>query len=329
MDGVPHRHRPRRSPALTLLVVASLGLAACAATTPTSTPAPWTSTTVSATPSAASTAVALSASHPCVGAAVPARWQHVVWIVMENKAAGDVLEAPSAPGETALAHACASASDYRAHTHPSLPNYLAFWSGSTNGVTDDAIHDLAGPSLSSQLAAAGRSWRIYAQDYPAGGCNTAGAYTGGVDGPGVAGTYARKHNPWVNFTDLPSSVNQTMAAFPTSFASLPTVSVVVPNQLNDMHSGTIAQGDAWLKAHLSGYVTWAKAHNSILVVTWDSDDHTAHNKIATVIVGAHVRVGAYGEALNHYRLLRTIQSMYGLAALGASANYAPVTDTWN
>ena len=53
------------------------------------------------------------------------------------------------------------------------------------GVTDDGTYNLSAASLSSQMAAAGRSWRTYAQDYPASGCNLGSTYSGGVDGPGV------------------------------------------------------------------------------------------------------------------------------------------------
>jgi len=247
------------------------------------------------------------------------RFDHVVVVVMENHSAAEIQGSAAAPYINSLMRGGANFTNSHAVTYPSEPNYLALFSGSTQGVVDDSCpHSFAGLNLGAQLRAAARTFVGYSESMPSAG------YTGCQ-----SGAYARKHNPWVNFTNLPSSVNQTMAAFPTSFASLPTVSIVVPNLLNDMHDGTIAQGDAWLKAHLSAYVTWAKAHNSILVVTWDSDDNTANNKIATVIVGAHVRIGSYPESLNHYRLLRTIQSMYGLSALGSSANYAPITDAWN
>ena len=260
------------------------------------------------------------ASVPAATAVTSApRFAHVVVVVMENHSAAEIQGSAAAPYINSLMRSGANFTNSYAVTYPSEPNYLALFSGSTQGVVDDSCpHSFAGLNLGAQLRAAARSFIGYSESMPSAG------YTGCQ-----SGAYARKHNPWVNFTDLPSSVNQTMATFPTSFSSLPTVSVVVPNLHNDMHSGTIAQGDAWLKAHLSAYVSWAKVNNSLLVVTWDSDDHTAHNKVATVIVGAHVRVGGYAEALNHYRLLRTIQSMYGLSALGSSANYAPVTDVWN
>ena len=106
------------------------------------------------------------------------------------------------------------------------------------------------------------------------------------------------------------------------------MSFVVPNLDNDMHDGTVAQGDAWLQHNLAGYVTWATAHDSILVLTWDEDDRSADNQIPTIIVGGHVKPGRYGEHLTHYGLLRTLEDLYGVTPLGESAKAPPVTDIW-
>ena len=268
---------------------------------------------------AAALLVSVTGAPQAVAAAAAPRFAHVVVVVMENHSAAEIQGSTSAPYINSLMRAGANFTNSFAVSHPSEPNYLALFSGSTQGIVDDSCpHSFSSLNLGAQLRAAHFGFVGYSESMPSPG------YTGCI-----SGEYARKHNPWVDFTDLPSTVNQTMTAFPSSFAGLPTVSFVVPNLLDDMHDGTVAQGDTWLKAHLSGYVTWAKANNSILVLTWDEDDRSANNKIATVIVGAHVRVGAYGETVNHYRLLRTIQSMYGLAALGSSANYTPITDAWN
>ena len=55
-----------------------------------------------------------------------------------------------------------------------------------------------------------------------------------------------------------------------------------------MHDGSIAEGDTWLRHHLGRYVSWAPTHNSLLVLTWDEDDRSQHNRIFTLVVGAHV-----------------------------------------
>jgi hypothetical protein len=335
MDGVPHRRRPRRLLAAALLAVASLGLAACAATAPASTPAPWASTSASASqsapapasksaaaatlPSPVASLAALSASHPCVGAPAPARWNHVVWIVMENKAAGDVLGSPSAPGETALAHACASASDYRAYTHPSLPNYLALTSGSAHGVRDDAgpaAHPISGPSLFSELAGAGSSWGVYAESMPSPCFGTA------------AGTYAVKHNPAVYYTDLRATCARYDVPLGTpssgTFAdglrtgTLPAFSLVVPNTCNDTHDCPVATGDAWLTTWLRTILDSPtyRAGRTAVFVTWDEDDSSSGNRVALIAVAPSVRPGTVtAGAFGHLSLLHTTQQLLGLDPL--------------
>ncbi|MDB5385005.1 MAG: acid phosphatase, partial [Planctomycetaceae bacterium] len=151
--------------------------------------------------------------------------------------------------------------------------------------------------------------------------------------PGFTGkssqNYVRKHNPWVNFTDVPAQDNLPFTDFPSDFNQLPTVSIVVPNLVNDMHDGSVHQGDAWLQTHLDAYVQWAKTNNSLLVVTWDEDDFTRVNHIATLFVGPMVIPGQYSETINHFNVLRTLEDAYGLTYAGASASKAPITDIWN
>lgn len=116
---------------------------------------------------------------------------------------------------------------------------------------------------------------------------------------------------------------------PENYPSLPTVSFVIPNADNDMHDGSVAAGDAWLSRELSSYANWAKANNSLLVVTWDEDDGGSRNQIPTVFYGAHVQPGTYNEQISHYNLLSTLEQMYGLPKTGNAMNAPPITDIWS
>jgi acid phosphatase len=203
-------------------------------------------------------------------------------------------------------------------THPSEPNYLALFSGSTHGISNDSCpHTWSGNNLGHQLLTTGLTFAGYAQSLPRTGYS-------GCD----YSDYARKHAPWINFSDLPASVHKPMTAFPSDFTKLPTVSFVVPDLQHDMHDGTVHQADTWLSANLSRYVTWARTHNSLLILTWDEDDDSAGNHIPGVIVGAHVKPGSYAQRVDHYRMLRTIEAAYGLAPLGAAAARQPITGIW-
>jgi acid phosphatase len=235
---------------------------------------------------------------------------------MENKSVDDVMG--SAPYLQHLARIGASFTDWHAVAHPSQPNYIAMFSGSTHGVTtDDCPQRLSGPNLGRALIDAGRTFAGYSEGMPRTGYTGCGA-----------GRYARKHNPWVDFGDVPASANRTFAAFPSDFSRLPTVSFVIPDLCDDTHNCDVRTGDTWLREHLDGYARWALTHDSVLVVTWDENDGSAGNRIPTVLVGQRVRPGTYGARATHYTLLRTIEDMYGLPPLGASAATGPITGVW-
>ena len=307
--------RRRIAVAACFLVLAGslVGPAASAAAAPTSVPAAVAPRTSAAVPSAA--AVRTAAVSQVV--AVP-RPDHTVVLVMENHSSGSILGNLQAPYLNELAASGASMTQSFGVTHPSQPNYLALFSGTVSGVTDDSCPQvLSDANLATQLTAAGLTFATYSEDLPSVG------YTGCT-----SGKYARKHNPAVNFPAVAATANQPLTAFPTDYSTLPTVSYVVPNLVNDMHDGTIAQGDAWVQAHLKGYLTWAQTHNSLLVVTWDEDDYTAANQIPTLFVGAGIAPGNYAEHITHYDVLRTLQDAYGLPPLGASAAAHPLLDIW-
>jgi acid phosphatase len=241
-----------------------------------------------------------------------------VVVVFENKAQHQVIGSGDAPYLTSLAASGAQFTDSRGVSHPSQPNYLALFSGSTHGVTDDSCPQDLGdrPNLAQQLEQAGLSFAGYSEGMP-----TAG-YTGCAD---PTGTYARKHNPWVDFANIPATSNRPLSQFPTDLARLPTVSFVVPNLCHDMHDCDVATGDRWARDHLAPYVTWAKTHDSLLVVTFDEHDGTDANRIPTFLVGPMVRATTLSQPINHYNLLRTIEDLYGLVPLGEARGAAALT----
>ena len=297
--------------ALVTLGCASLALTVLTGCSPDGTATSGGSTAGTSTPSATvGTGAGKSGNVP-----VP---DHVMVVIFENEDAGDVVGSARAPYLTSLAKSGAEFSDAHGETHPSQPNYLALFSGATQGVVDDSCPlTFSGPNLAAQMQAAGRTFVGYSEDLPEAG------YTGCR-----SGRYARKHNPWVNFADLPESVNQPYSALPTDFAELPTVSFVVPNLCNDMHDCGVAAGDRWARDHLAGYAAWAQQHDSLLVVTFDEDSGSSANHIATVLVGAMVEPGVFGQRIDHYNLLRTLEDMYGLSPLGEAADAAPLTGMW-
>ena len=103
----------------------------------------------------------------------------------ENRGYGEIIGSPQAPYINQLALAGASFTDAHAITHPSLPNYLALFSGSTQGVMDDSCPlSFRLPNLQSDLLEAKLTFVGYSEDLPATGSDVC-----------VSGYYARKHVP--------------------------------------------------------------------------------------------------------------------------------------
>jgi acid phosphatase len=248
-------------------------------------------------------------------------YAHVVIVIEENRSQANIIGNQAAPFINALAAGGAMMAQSFAETHPSEPNYLAMFAGNTFGLTKDScpVDVGAQPNIASGLLAAGRTFGGFAEDLPAVGSTVCSA-----------GKYARKHVPWVNFSNVPTTLSVPFSAFPASgnYASLPTVSFVIPNNDNNMHDGSIAQGDAWLNRQLSPYANWAKVNNSLLIVTWDEDDGGARNQIPTVFYGAHIQPGSYNETISHYNVLSTLEEMYGLPKTGYAASAPVIATIW-
>lgn len=256
-------------------------------------------------------------------AALPAP-DHVVVVVMENHAYSQVIGSSSAPYiNNTLKAGGANLTQSYGLTHPSEPNYYMLFSGSNQGRTDDScvtVGSISKPNLASELIAAGKTWASYNESLPSQGSTTCSS-----------GSYAQKHNPWFGFSNVPLSSAKTMAQFPTDYTTLPKVSFVVPNQCSDMHDCSVSTGDTWIKNKLGAYATWAKTHNSILVLTFDEDNRLSGNRIPTVFYGQHVAPGSSSSTTyNHYNVLRTVEDLAGLTAhAGNAASASDITGIWN
>ena len=266
------------------------------------------------------------------------RYDHVVVVIEENHSYANIVGSSAAPfiNGTLIAEG-ASLTKMYGEEHHSQGNYHWLFSGSNQniGFNDPGI---VGPftdaNLGSELIANGLSFKGYSEGLPSIGSTVSSS-----------GAYARKHNPWVAFSNVPNgttvaaSSNLRFTDFPTDFTQLPTVSIVAPDQNHDMHNGsdpgTITTGDTWLQSNIGGYYQWAKTHNSLLIVTWDEDKGSTlgltdpasasnKNQIATLFAGPGVIHDTYAEGagVTHVNLLRTLEDMYGLGHAGAQQSKA-------
>lgn len=270
----------------------------------------------STSPNSAETVVELAAVKTPKFPNVPVK--HIVIVIEENHSYKQIVNRSNAPYMNELIKQGALFTNAYAITHPSQPNYIALFSGSSQGVKDDSCNKpFHSDNLGHQLLKSGLTFSGYSEDLPKVGF-TGCTYKG----------YGRKHNPWVQFTNIPAKLNQPFSAFPQQFDKLPTLSFVIPNHQDDMHDGTVKQADDWLKGNMSSYADWAIKHQSLLILTWDEDDFSKKNQIPIIMVGSMIKPGKYTERINHYNVLRTIEDLYGLSCLGASRNAAPITSVW-
>ncbi len=249
---------------------------------------------------------------------------HIVIVVMENAEYGEVIGSKSAPYVNALARRYGLATQSYAVAHPSLPNYLALTSGSTQGIESDCSACVVrAPNIVDQLEARGISWKAYLEDAPR-PCYLGAGWS----------SYARKHNPLSYYEDVVSRparcrrlVGFATLASDLRTGSLPTYAWVTPNLCDDGHSCSLRAADTFLARTVPALVRELGPHG-FLVLTWDegtSDEgccgeaHGGH--IATIVAGPQVIAGARdARAVDHYGVLGTIERALGLPLLGGAAD---------
>jgi hypothetical protein len=243
----------------------------------------------------------------------PQRYRHVVWIVMENKAYGDIIGSGNAPYITALAGACGVAANFFAETHPSAPNYVAMTSGGTQGLNDDrdpAQYPIDAPSIFSQLGRGG--WRALAEFMPS-NCRLKSALP----------EYYARHNAPAYYTNIRSACHK----YDVPLRGVPDLSArftfIVPGSCHSMHTCNVATGNAWLERFMPKIFSSPeyRAGRTAVFLTWDESDGGG-NHVPTLVVAPPVQRGTTSRArFNHYSLLRTTQELLGLRPfLGHAAN---------
>jgi len=290
-----------------------------------------------ATSSAADAAGAESGlDRPCgsLHTAPPTRFQHVIWIWMENRSYGTMIRSEH-PYLESLAAECGLATNYHNLVHGSVRNYLAAVTGSLPPY-DAACENLVCPqmatSLFDQVQQAGLTWRSYDEGMPR-NCV--------LD---TTGLYAVRHNPAAYFPrnheacsrwDVP--LGDASGAFASALASggLPSFAFVTPDLCDDMHNCRAAVGESWLATWLPRiFASAAYTDGSTVVfVTWDEGEErpgapctgTADPQchVATFVMSPYTPAGTRSPLLfTHYSLLGTTESLLGLPRLGAAATAA-------
>ena len=277
-------------------------------------------------------AVFAAASFAGSVSAAPAKsapsFRHVIVVFFENKEYGSIIGSSSAPRFNRLAKRYALMTRFHGVTHPSLPNYIAFVSGSTQGIDSNCTRcSVDARSLADTIEESGRTWKTYAEGLPSPG------FTGAT-----SGRYAKKHNPFLYFDPVLASQERRERVVPydrfksdLAAGSLPDFSLVIPDMCNSMHDCSVRTGDQWLSRFIDPLLKGSLLQDSVVFVTFDEgkSDVRGGGHIATLAVGPTVRRGSRYTAVNDlYGLLRTIEDAWRLPRLGKSAQAKPITGIW-
>lgn len=253
----------------------------------------------------------LTAVPPSTAQATTVAPRKVLTFVLENHSLSEMQA--QMPYLNGLAAKYSYATNWTAISHPSLPNYLALFAGSTFGITDDrppADHPLAGNTVFDAAILAGKHAKTYAESMP-GNCSTQGT-----------SLYAVRHNPWLYFTSsgnrcLNNDVPFTQYQAAATGNALPAAGAVVPNLCSDAHDCSLTVADNWLKAQLPYVLNSADFTSGkvVVVVTADEDDRTQGNKVLTVVMHAGTPHRVVTTALTHYSLTRYYAQVNGTTPL--------------
>lgn len=219
-------------------------------------------------------------------------FKKIIVVIFENTAYESIVgNTKEAPFFNKIARRGALMTQSYGMTHPSQPNYMYLFSGDSCGVKSNDCKDIENvPNLYTQLALQDKRFIGYSEDLPFEGSRI-----------GRSGHYARKHSPWASFANVPDECNLPFEThFPfDDFDALPDVCFITPNLMHDIHDGTIAQGDAWLKDQLGPLFKWVKDNDSLIIITFDEDDGKHDNHIFTCFYGANIVAGEYDYHMNH------------------------------
>lgn len=266
--------------------------------------------------------------------------QHVIIIIMENKEYSSVIgNSINAPYENQLAKDFALATNYTAITHPSLPNYIAITAGSPLTFTSDCSPTLCNTSSTSifnLLDSKGISWKSYTESMPA-PCDIVTS----------SGNFFAKHVPVLYYDYVTNdtsycdshvvplgNVSTQSGEFYADLnsGSFPNYAFVTPNICDDAHSCSLSVGDNWLSEFIPQIQNSSIYSSSLIFVVYDEGTTNigggGHVVCLAVGPSSIVATGQSRTAYDHYSVLATIESIYGLGNLGRNDQNASVLSSF-
>ncbi|MFI6604826.1 alkaline phosphatase family protein [Nonomuraea sp. NPDC050536] len=267
--------------------------------------------------------------------AVPA-FDHVFFVMLENRSYDQVIGNSAAPYLTGLAGSGVKLAQSYGAVHPSDPNYMAVAGGSTFGYVSNPfpadIGKIDAPHIGDRAEAAGKTWRAYVEDMGT-PCNA--TKNGDYDPDNVPFWFFKNMTPVgsARCLDKLQPITRLWSDL-ASAATTPNFVWFEPNSCHSMHNCSTTVGDTWFHDNLPRILTspaWTQ-QRSLLVITFDEDDNVHGQRIPTIVLGSPgtTKTGYQSNIhYTHYSVLRTIESALGLATLTKNDKYAvPLNDLW-
>src|SRR5467141_471110 len=243
-------------------------------------------------------------------------FDQLVVVLMENKNLNEVYG--PATYMTQLADQFAFSTGWTSITNPSQPNYIALIGGSTFGVQGDGNHpNLNHPTIVDIMENTSKTWKAFAEDASGTGC--------GLNPP-----RGEDHFPFLSFTTitgnssrcanlLPGSGAEVISAFNagTNFIWL------TPNDCNNMHSCSVAQGDAWIASWVPALLAAMAGKKAALLLTFD-EGYASPPYVYTAFIGTAANLAHKSSAgYTHYSFAKLLEDVWGGGNLGQNDVNAP------
>ena len=255
-------------------------------------------------------------------------FSHVVVMIFENEEYTSIIGKSTLPNFNNLAKQYTLLTDDYAVRHPSLPNYVALTSGSTQGITSDCGScSFNATNIADLIESSGRTWKAYMENMPS------PCYLNSHSG------YTPNHNPFIHYKDIRSNavrcqqhdVPLTQLDSDLQNNALPSFAWITPNLCNSGHDCGAAAADKFLGLEVNKIISSpAFDQNSLLVITFDEGTTnksccnlptSAGGRIATILISKLVKPGFQDATpYSHYSVLKTIETSWGLKLLGHSAD---------
>jgi hypothetical protein len=271
----------------------------------------------------------VSSATPCVGYSTPpAHWNHIVVLMFENQTMPGILSNAQTPfTANFISTKCGSITNYHDANYKvdgskdggynSKPQYALLTNGqpgSVTGFVDDnylTVKDV--DNIYNRLNLMGKTAKNYV-DGPGNNCSTksfsgeyhdAMRYYADLGGRSATPTtYCNTHD--VNIGQFMTDVNS---------GKLPSFSMIIPTNNENMHSDTWAAGDAFAKSFLTPLLDSAqyKSGDTAIFWLWDEDSPTPNSEISPYIhAGSHPAATPANQPIGHYTMLRTWEDMLGI-----------------